>query len=392
MSFRLSVDSSETIFRKILFYIAHNQLNVNDKNLTLNSDTNFIFKLDGLITKNILESGHANLDLSIDNSAFNIFYEKKEINVSVKYREEPVIIHGSAQLFGIILLESDKTTILDFVKASYLYYKKYHTRDNKHNKETSIYTNEGRYWEFQKRINVRSLDNIFLDEDLKSSIVSDLEEFFKPETKELYYKCGITWKRIYMLHGLPGTGKTSLVKALANKFDKSISVINSDIDLKDSDLIKLFTELNKDTFLLLEDIDGLFGVDEKNKQNTISYSTLLNLLDGVVSSECVCFITTNNVKHIQKSLIRPGRIDSYYEFSYLKKPEIKKMFNLFTQNSDPEVATQFYKNVKHLKLTGALLQNYLFKYLKNPGDAVSNISEFTEIIKLVLESDKNLYT
>jgi hypothetical protein len=392
MSFRLSVDSSETIFRKILFYIAHNQLNVNDKNLTLNSDANFIFKLDGLITKNILDSGYTNIDLSVDTSTFNIFYENKEINVSVKYREEPVVIHGGAQLFGVVLLESDKTTILDFVKASYLYYKKYHTRDNKHSKETSIYTNEGRYWEFQKRINVRSLDNIFLDEELKSNIVSDLEEFFKPETKELYYQCGITWKRIYMLHGLPGTGKTSLVKALANKFDKSISVINSDIDLKDSDLIKLFTELNKDTFLLLEDIDGLFGVDEKNKQNTISYSTLLNLLDGVVSSECVCFITTNNVKHIQKSLIRPGRIDGYYEFSYLKKPEIKKMFDLFTQNTDPEVSTQFYKNVKHLKLTGALLQNYLFKYLKNPSDAVSNVSEFTEIIKLVLESDKNLYT
>ena len=291
----------------------------------------------------------------------------------------------------MVLLNGDKECILEFIKQSYLYFKQYHTRDKKTKNKTSIITNEGRYWEYQKEVQIRTLDNIFLDKKIKDSIVSNLEDFYKPETKELYYKCGITWKRIYMLHGLPGTGKTSLVKALANKFNKSISIISSDSDLKDSDFIKLFTELHDNTFLLIEDIDGLFNIEEENKQNTISYSTLLNLLDGVLSSECVCFITTNNIHKIKKSLIRPGRIDGYYEFSYLKKSDINDMFNLFTCNTDCEKTKLFYKNIKHLKLTGSLLQNYLFKYLKNPEGAIENTQEFNEILEIVNHSDTNLY-
>lgn len=271
-----------------------------------------------------------------------------------------------------------------------MYHKKYYNVKEDEDK-ISIYTNEGRYWEYHKSIQPRLMKSIFINDEIKTNILTDLENFYKPETKEMYKQCGITWKRIYMFHGLPGTGKSSLVKALASTFNKSISIITSDANLKDSDYIKLFSTIEKDSFVLIEDIDGLFNIEEENKQNSISFSTLLNSLDGAMSSEFVCFITTNNIKTIKKSLIRPGRIDFFQEFSYLSKPEITTMFKVFTKNRDDAVSSRFYSAIKHMKLTGALLQNYLFKYLNKPEDAISNISELTEIMGIVNETEQNLY-
>ncbi|CAB4413218.1 unnamed protein product [Rhizophagus irregularis] len=67
--------------------------------------------------------------------------------------------------------------------------------------------------------------------------------------------------------------------------------------------------------MLLEDIDAAFTqkrqpTDQQGYQSMVTFSGLLNALDGVASSEeRIIFMTTNHVELLDKALIRPGRID-----------------------------------------------------------------------------------
>uniref|UniRef100_A0A251S461 Putative ATPase, AAA-type, core, P-loop containing nucleoside triphosphate hydrolase n=1 Tax=Helianthus annuus TaxID=4232 RepID=A0A251S461_HELAN len=53
-----------------------------------------------------------------------------------------------------------------------------------------------------------------MDADVKESVMNDLNRFV--ERREYYRRVGKAWKRGYLLYGLPGTGKSSLIAAMAN--------------------------------------------------------------------------------------------------------------------------------------------------------------------------------
>ena len=77
--------------------------------------------------------------------------------------------------------------------------------------------------------------------------------------------------------------------------------------------------LPEKTILVLEDIDALF-VERKpgdSNKSMISFSGLLNTLDGIAhKEEQLTFLTTNYITKLDKTLIRPGRIDKTVKFSY----------------------------------------------------------------------------
>ncbi|KAJ7945531.1 AAA-ATPase [Quillaja saponaria] len=64
-----------------------------------------------------------------------------------------------------------------------------------------------------------TFDTLAMDPKLKNQLLDDLDRFMK--RREFYRKVGKAWKRGYLLHGPPGTGKSSLIAAMANylKFD-----------------------------------------------------------------------------------------------------------------------------------------------------------------------------
>ena len=74
-----------------------------------------------------------------------------------------------------------------------------------------------------------------------------------------------------------------------------------------------------DSILLLEDVDSAFvdrqaevprGYTRADAHLLLSYSGLLNALDGVMSSDAqLVFMTTNHKDMLDPALIRPGRVD-----------------------------------------------------------------------------------
>lgn len=196
----------------------------------------------------------------------------------------------------------------------------------------------------------RPLSTVVLDPAQKQAFIDDMEEYLHPLTRRWYSNRGIPYRRGYILHGPPGTGKTSLCFAVAGLFGLKIYVVSlNSRTLTEDSLAALFQNLPRRCIVLLEDIDTA-GITQKrgeekdakaeavdqtkgtssgNGENKgISLSGLLNVIDGVASSEGrILVMTTNHIEKIDGALLRPGRVDMNIRFGYADAATIKGLFN-----------------------------------------------------------------
>ena len=209
--------------------------------------------------------------------------------------------------------------------------------------KTIVYTSRMISWEkFGEPRRKRPLESVILDKGVKEKIVADVKDFLG--SGKWYYDRGIPYRRGYLLHGPPGSGKSSFIQALAGELDYNIAILNlSERGLTDDRLNHLLTIIPKRTMVLLEDVDAAFSnrrvqadADGFRGAN-VTFSGLLNALDGVASAEeRILFLTTNYVERLDDALVRPGRVDMTVRLGEATRWQVEHLWDRFYGELDRE--------------------------------------------------------
>jgi hypothetical protein len=187
--------------------------------------------------------------------------------------------------------------------------------------------------------NEKTFDLVFFPE--KERVQRLIDDFIVRKNK--FAVAGYPYKLGFLLHGKPGTGKTSFIKAIANYTRRSIMNIplakirtNGQLmDLMFSSRIVCGRDREKDIHVtfdqliyVLEDIDAASDVvqsrgkknradhinPQKNqafKEDALNLAGLLNVIDGIVDTPGrILIMTTNHPETLDPALIRPGRINA----------------------------------------------------------------------------------
>ncbi|PSN67604.1 P-loop containing nucleoside triphosphate hydrolase protein [Corynespora cassiicola Philippines] len=105
-----------------------------------------------------------------------------------------------------------------------------------------------------KKSRKRPLSTMDLDPELVNDVQNDIEEYFHESSQKFYESAGTSYRRGYLFHGPPGSGKTSLSVALASHVNVPLVIIKPQ-DMNDADLELAFDSLPERCIALLEDID-----------------------------------------------------------------------------------------------------------------------------------------
>ncbi|KAJ6003927.1 hypothetical protein N7540_013209 [Penicillium herquei] len=255
----------------------------------------------------------------------------------------------------------------------------------------------------------RPMDSVVLDPHQKDNFEADVQDFLHPTTYQWHMEHSLNYRRGYLFHGPPGTGKTSLCLGMATFFGLDIYTLSLN-SLDENGLALLFQGLPRRCVVLLEDIDTAVGIcedqflsnhDDKSptKLGPITLSSLINTLDGVATKDGrILIMTTNHRAKLDNALIRPGRMDVEVKFELASAFVVQKLFlafyapvsifddngnNQLAKNSTPypkdkinTLSVEFARHVYSGHFSHAEIQNYLIGHRKDPVSAVAGASEW----------------
>jgi hypothetical protein len=138
-------------------------------------------------------------------------------------------------------------------------------------------------------------------------------------------------KGIVLLHGLPGTGKTSYLRYLVGRIKKKVLFLSPSAagNLMDPDLIEILID-NPDSVLIVEDAENI--IMDRKVNNSSSVSNLLNISDGLLSDflnvQLICTFNSS-LTLIDNALMRKGRLIARYEFGKLGIEKAQRLSDHF---------------------------------------------------------------
>ncbi|MGH1386033.1 AAA family ATPase [Kordia sp.] len=168
-------------------------------------------------------------------------------------------------------------------------------------------------------------------EDFECDIQSMYNNDFSQVNDTIEASLAIEKAGLILLHGIPGTGKTSYIKSLISKHHKKnfIFIQNEFVnELLHPDFISFLLK-NQNSILIIEDAEKVLTSREQKNESSV-VSTILQLTDGLFSDylniKIICTFNTS-ISKIDTALLRKGRMIAYYEFKALSKEKSNQLLS-----------------------------------------------------------------
>ena len=200
------------------------------------------------------------------------------------------------------------------------------------------------------------------------------EAHFWKENEDWYRERLIPWRRGWLLHGPPGTGKTAMIRAIAEDLDLPVFVYDL-ASLMNEEFQNAWSQMLSQVpcMAVIEDIDAVFD-GRKNttgREQHLTFDCLLNCMDGIERCDGLfVVITTNKLEHIDPALglpdengksSRPGRIDRTLFLGPLTEAarrqiaacilkDLPELQETVVRQGDGESAAQFQERCSRLAL------------------------------------------
>lgn len=179
-------------------------------------------------------------------------------------------------------------------------------------------------------------------ESLKTEIL------FWTNNRDWYETRGIVWKRGALLTGKQGTGKSRMVREIAQELNLPIAQFNiSDMSSTEFDnLFKNYSKLGYNgngCIILIEDIDVIFNgrvniLQQNLEKKLLSFDTLINAISGIKENSGIfVIVTTNHIEKLDPALIRPGRLDFKLEVGNPEKEGYEFIAKQILNGYDDEI-------------------------------------------------------
>lgn len=110
-----------------------------------------------------------------------------------------------------------------------------------------------------------TFDTLAMASKKKEAIKKDLIKF--TEGKEYYAKIGKAWKRGYLLFGPPGTGKSTMIAAMANCLNYDVYDLELTSVENNNELRSLLVDISSKSIIVIEDIYCSLDLSGKRKEN-----------------------------------------------------------------------------------------------------------------------------
>lgn len=362
--------------------------------------------------------------LTADSSTAGYFQWKNMVILILSYRMYV------AKIGKYVLLEEVQDIVQHIIDKNLRY-----TEDDKNTKKKSeskkqqyVYKRKDNDWDCHV-LSKRTFETIYLPKALKNSIVREFNNFV--QMQHLFKQFEIPYRKGVLFYGPPGTGKTSLVKAIAYEYQVPLYILDvNDEEINDDSIVTILNSLGGSgmKILLFEDIDTAFADKErmakeikitkvndggdaldtfnsnnlnglsidnqksaslsqyinsqieqatkKQDKKYLTYSGLLNALDGVMSNQTgvITIMTTNYIERLGQAFLRPGRIDCKFELKECDREQIEIMTKYFVRNRIKLAKEVFSMNIdKNGDYSGSklseIVSNFSSKLVDNNGNS-----------------------